>query len=80
MTITRPRPLIFPLLFLIGILAFLNGSVSLQAGMAYHGNTNTFKFHEPSCRYYNCPHCTAVFKTRQEAIDAGYVPCKVCNP
>lgn len=38
------------------------------------------KFHESSCRYYDCPHCTAVFRTREAAIDAGYVPCRVCNP
>lgn len=46
----------------------------------YHGNTQSKIFHGPTCRYYNCGHCTKIFKTRQEAIDAGYRPCKVCNP
>lgn len=46
----------------------------------YHGNTNSHKFHAPHCRYYDCPHCTRIFYTREEAIGAGYVPCKVCNP
>ena len=46
----------------------------------YHGNTSSKKFHKPSCRYYNCKNCTAVFSSRQKAIAAGYEPCKVCNP
>lgn len=46
----------------------------------YHGNIQSKIFHGPSCRYYNCGHCTKIFKTRKEAIDAGYRPCKVCNP
>jgi len=80
MNVKRPRRLFFALVALAALIASLNGSAQLQAGMGYHGNTNTLKFHEPSCRYYNCPHCTAVFKTRQDAIDAGYVPCGVCRP
>jgi len=47
---------------------------------AYHGNTKSKKFHCAGCRYYYCQHCTAVFKTREEALKAGYVPCKVCRP
>jgi len=47
---------------------------------AYHGNTKSKKFHSSGCRYYYCKHCTAVFKTREEAIKASYVPCKVCRP
>lgn len=46
----------------------------------YHGNLKTRKFHRPGCRYYNCSNCTAVFHSREEAIRAGYVPCKVCRP
>jgi hypothetical protein len=46
----------------------------------YHGNIKSMKFHRQGCRYYNCKDCTAIFKTREEAINAGYVPCKLCNP
>lgn len=62
------------------------GTVLALAGAAaetpteYHGNTQSKIFHGPTCRYYNCGHCTKIFKTRQEAIDAGYRPCKVCKP
>ncbi len=47
---------------------------------AYHGNTKTYKFHRSTCRFYSCPHCTAKFKTREEAIAAGYRPCGTCDP
>ncbi len=46
----------------------------------YHGNLKSKKFHRPGCRYYACPNCQAVFHSRQEALAAGYVPCKVCRP
>lgn len=58
--------------------------VVAQAGQAqqtvFHGNVKSRKFHRPLCRYYDCKNCTAVFKTREQAIQAGYVPCKVCKP
>lgn len=46
----------------------------------YSGNTSTRKFHRATCRYAGCKNCTAKFKTRQEAIDAGYVPGGCCKP
>ncbi|MCX6177805.1 MAG: hypothetical protein NT163_00230 [Chlorobiales bacterium] len=46
----------------------------------YHGNTVDHIFHKPSCRYYNSKNNTAIFKTREEAIKAGYRPCKICKP
>lgn len=46
----------------------------------YHGNLKSHKFHAPGCRYYYCKNCRAVFKSRQAAIRAGYIPCKVCRP
>lgn len=46
----------------------------------YSGNTNTRKFHRASCRYASCGNCTAKFKSRQQAIDAGYVPGGCCTP
>lgn len=46
----------------------------------YHGNVRSGIFHRPGCRYYNCRNCRAVFNTREEALQAGYRPCKVCRP
>lgn len=51
-----------------------------KAKVVYHGNVRSKKFHRPSCRYYDCKNCTARFTSREQAIQAGYVPCKVCKP
>jgi endonuclease YncB( thermonuclease family) len=50
------------------------------SGDTYHGNTNSRVFHQSSCRHYDCKNCTATFSTRDEAIKAGYKPCKICKP
>ena len=49
-------------------------------GIVYHGNIKSKKFHRPSCKYYNCRNCTAIFHSREEAIRAGYEPCGLCKP
>ena len=52
-------------------------------GTAYVLNTNTKKFHYPSCRSVdqmkekNKQNYTG---TRDEVISMGYDPCKSCNP
>ena len=51
-----------------------------RQGIVYHGNIKSKKFHRPSCRYYNCRNCTAIFHSREEAIRAGYEPCGQCKP
>ncbi len=47
---------------------------------AYNGNNKSKKFHKAGCRYYNCKSCTSHFNSRQAAINAGFIPCKVCKP
>jgi len=53
-----------------------------SAGSAggYIGNRNSKKFHLPSCSTLPAEQNRVYFKTREEAISAGYVPCKRCNP
>ena len=48
----------------------------------YIGNSNTKVFHRPTCRYVSqiSPDHIVYFSTREEAISAGYRPCKVCKP
>ena len=59
----------------------LNSQTSTnQSTITYHGNESSKVFHKPSCRFYNCKNCTAVFSSRQAAIDAGYRPCGICKP
>lgn len=48
----------------------------------YIGNANSMKFHYQSCRWAQKirPANRVYFDTREEAIEAGYIPCKVCKP
>lgn len=56
------------------------GRSEAAASSTYRGNTESKIFHNSGCRYYSCKACTRVFDSRQAAIDAGYRPCKTCNP
>lgn len=49
---------------------------------AYIGNCRSYKFHEDYCSsvYQMKDRNKVYFDTRDEAINAGYVPCKRCNP
>lgn len=52
------------------------------AGVKYIGNSNTGKFHKSSCssvRDMNPEHIVEL-NSREDAISAGYQPCKKCNP
>ena len=63
------------------------GSIDVQKSIeadtgAYIGNARSHKFHRPDCRYTKkiAPRNRVFFQSRQEAINQGYVPCKVCKP
>ncbi len=49
---------------------------------SYVGNANSLKFHYADCSSANKmnPANRVSFNTRDEAINAGYVPCKRCKP
>ncbi len=51
-----------------------------EPGPHLFGNTDSLVFHTPDCRYSKNKHCTAVFNTRENAIQEGYKPCGVCKP
>lgn len=46
------------------------------------GNANSGKFHRPSCRTIKNKDASHFiqFSLREEAVEAGYVPCQVCCP
>ena len=48
----------------------------------YIGNTNTGKFHKSSCNWGQkiSSGNKITFSSRNDAINQGYQPCKVCNP
>ena len=49
---------------------------------AYIGNQNTKKFHYPDCSSVDSMKESnkVELKSREEAIEKGYVPCKRCDP
>jgi len=52
-------------------------------GESYVLNTNSMKFHETTCRYAQSiseSNRLDYTGTREEVIEKGYAPCKVCNP
>lgn len=54
---------------------------SSDAG-TYIGNSNSHKFHVPTCKSVGkmSEKNKVTFSSRDEAINQGYQPCKVCNP
>lgn len=59
-------------------LAFLSFAISAE----FWGSTESNKYHYPTCRCAENikPENLTVFNSPEEAQQAGYVPCKVCNP
>jgi micrococcal nuclease len=45
----------------------------------FHGNVKSLIFHGPGCDFYQCKSCTREFATREDALKAGYKPCKTCK-
>ncbi len=44
------------------------------------GNTGSYIFHSPGCKFSKSKKCTSLFNTREEAIQEGYKPCGICKP
>jgi len=68
-------------LFSVIAVALLLVAFSVQAG-EYWGSLKSNKYHYPSCEWAQRIKSDnlIVFHSPQEAIVAGYVPCKVCRP
>lgn len=46
----------------------------------FHGDKVSHVFHAPDCMDHECNTCIVPFKTRKQALRAGYRPCGVCDP
>ena len=57
-------------------------STSSASSASYIGNANTGKFHDPSCSSVSkmSDGNKVFFSSRNDAVNQGYVPCKMCNP
>lgn len=60
----------------------LTASFATVLASTYVGNANSKKFHYADCHFVNKmnPANRVDFNTREEAINAGYIPCKRCQP
>ena len=56
--------------------------LSLAADFKYVGSKNSNKYHHPDCRWAKkiSAKNLVTFETAQDAVKAGYVPCKACKP
>jgi len=68
--------------FFAAIVALIVLATATAFAAGYVGNANSKKFHRADCSYAAKmkPANRVAFNTRDEAINAGYVPCKRCNP
>lgn len=57
-----------------------SGQESQDTSGTYIGNINSLKFHRTSCCSLPKESNRVYFDSRSAAVDAGYVPCKRCNP
>ncbi len=57
-----------------------NSNQTDSASGGYIGNKNSKKFHLPDCKSLPLEKNRVYFKSRKEAINEGYDPCKICNP
>jgi parallel beta-helix repeat protein len=64
------------------VLGLLLSNFPLNAGAYYVGSKNSDVYHYPSCHYVDRinPENLIYFDTPEDAIAAGYRPCKVCEP
>jgi micrococcal nuclease len=55
---------------------------SFAADYKYVGSAKSNKYHIPTCQWAQKikPGNLVTFKLAKEALDAGYIPCKVCKP
>nr|WP_295001818.1 thermonuclease family protein [uncultured Methanobrevibacter sp.] len=57
-------------------------STSSSGSASYIGNANSGKFHDPSCSSVSkmSDGNKVFFSSRNDAVNQGYIPCKICNP
>lgn len=67
-------------LFAIPLFLLLITSLALSADFWASKNSN--KYHYPDCRWAKKikPNNLVVFKSSEDAVKAGYIPCKICKP
>lgn len=64
------------------LVLFVGAYLAFAADYKYVGSAKSNKYHYPNCRYVQMikPENLVTFESAKEALEAGYVPCKVCKP
>ncbi|MEK6589714.1 MAG: Ada metal-binding domain-containing protein [Nitrospinota bacterium] len=67
------------LIIVTSLLLFL---ASTSMAYEFWGSKNSSKYHYPDCKFAKKinPKNFIKFKTPEEAVKAGYIPCRVCKP
>jgi methylphosphotriester-DNA--protein-cysteine methyltransferase len=70
------------LISIVGLFIFSVFVISLAADFKYVASSNSKKYHYLACKWAKkiSPKNLVTFKSAQEALKAGYIPCKVCKP
>jgi hypothetical protein len=70
------------LILIILLLVFSIICLSMAADYKYIDSSKSNKYHYPTCEWALKihPDNLVIFKSAKEALDKGYVPCKVCRP
>jgi len=70
------------LILIILLMAFISVCLSLAADYKYVGSVKSNKYHYPTCQWALKIKAEnlVTFKSAKEALEAGYIPCKVCKP
>ena len=71
-----------PKRFALSVIAILLLAAAVLAAPQYVASIHKEPFHRLSCRWAQkiSPKNAVYYNTREEAIQDGHRPCKVCNP
>ena len=64
------------------LVLFVGAYLAFAADYKYVGSVKSDKYHYPNCRWAQKikPENLVTFTSAKEALEAGYVPCRVCKP
>ncbi len=62
------------------VIAGLLRGPARRRGVPFRGNPSKRVFHDATCRFFDSASSSTEFASRQDALEAGYTPCKLCTP
>jgi methylphosphotriester-DNA--protein-cysteine methyltransferase len=67
---------------LLGVIILFFLLIPCAISAEFWASKKSNKYHYPDCKWAQKihPENLIIFKTPEEAIKAGYIPCKVCRP